>query len=329
MTVSLNRLLVLPILAALCSGSSCDDLDGSKNSKSSGAADVLTQPEFVAAFQALACKNLGKCCSDAKLDFDAGRCSTIFAGAGEGTDSTKFNPTYGEQCLAEMQAKASCGTTNNAPSCSLAYRGTLGPGDKCSQSLDCAKPSGGDANCDPLRGVCVVGIRGELNQDCDQSCEQAQNGNVFCVWGPASNGYADGTRITNCFANDGLMCGNTGQCVALGTTGEVCSDDSSCSRELYCSAIGGYACQPKRSIGQSCVEYTMPCVSAAYCSAGTCAAKKANGQACLTSAECVGACNCGLSGDCATTGFCTDPMDPVGSYIALLILAGSCGTATQ
>ncbi len=329
MTVSLNRALVLLILAALCSGGSCDDGANTTNSQSSGAADVLTQSEFVAAFQALACKNLEKCCSEAKLDFDTSRCSTIFADAGQGTDSSKFNSTHGEQCLAEMQAKASCGTTNNAPTCSLAYKGTLSPGDACTQSLDCAKPTGGDANCDPLRGVCVVGIRGNAYDECQQSCEQTANGSVFCVWGPASNGYADGTRITNCFANDGLLCGNTSQCVPLGTTGETCSDDSGCSRELYCSANGGYVCQPKRNIGQSCVEYQMPCIATAYCSAGTCVAKKANGAACLTNAECVGACNCGLSGDCATTGFCTDPMDPVGSYIALLILAGTCGTTAQ
>jgi len=321
--VTLSRLLLVLALLPVSIGA-CDDLNQATKAKSSGTADLLTQTEFVTAFQDLACANLKKCCTDAGLGLDTSRCSTIFSGAGEGADNAIFNPTNAEQCLVELKATASCGTTNHSPTCNLAYKGMLEPGEACKQSLDCAKPSGGDANCDPLRGICVVGIRGELGAECQQSCEQVPNGTVYCVWGPASSGYANGTQITNCFANDGLLCGDTGQCATLATSGMTCVDDSSCSRELYCDISRGYTCQPKRALGQACVEFSVLCVAGAYCNSGTCAAKKANGVRCATTAECVGVCNCGVSGDCATAGTCTDPADPIGTYISLLILAGTC-----
>lgn len=316
------------VVALLCA-STCDDLNQTNKSKSSGTSDVLTQSEFESAFQDLVCANLKQCCVDIGMTLDTSRCDGIFNGAGKGSANSVFNPAAGEQCLAELKAKASCGTKNNAPTCSLVYKGMLAPGDSCTQSLECAKPEGGDANCDPLRGICVIGLRGTLGDECQQSCEQATDGSVVCAWGPSSSGYADGSRITNCFANDGLACGNTSQCVALASNGEVCVDDSSCSRELYCDAARGYICQSRRTVGQSCADYTAPCVAAAYCAEGTCASKKANGAKCSTNAECLGLCECGLGGDCATNGKCVDPTDPVGNYIALLILVGTCDTASN
>ena len=319
-----SRWLPFGIFAALLWGG-CEDLAPSDSTKGSGASAPLSQREFVAAFQALACKNLSKCCDQAGFSFDASRCATLFANAGESSENRVFNPENGALCLAEMAEAPSCGQKNNAPSCNTAYRGMLPAGTSCTDSLDCAKPSKGAASCDPFRQICVVGLRGEVGDECQQSCEEGVSGSVACVWGPASGWLGDGTTVTNCFANDGLQCGDTGQCVPLAESGQACSNDSSCLRALYCDVNRGYNCQPKRSVGQSCAEYTQPCEASAYCNAGTCATRKANGQPCSTHAECAGVCNCGISGDCASSGFCSDPMDPVGSYIALLILAGQCG----
>lgn len=325
-----RHLTAFALLALTAWAAACQDLN-KQNQSSSGTSTGLTQSEFVEAFQKLTCSNFKQCCEAVGLTLDTTKCSALFSGAGESGSNAVFNPKYGEACLDELDAKLSCGTTNNAPSCSLVYTGMLAPGEQCTAALDCARPSNGVANCDRARGVCVVGIRGELYQDCQQSCEVGRNGAVACVWGPASNAVGDGTSLVNCFANDGLICGDNGRCVYLARAGEFCTDDSSCSRELYCATgSGAYnaACEPRRAVGQNCIEYTAPCVSGAYCSAGTCLARKANGQRCLSNEECLGSCSC-ADGDCTNNGVCVDPIDPVGSYITLLILAGSCDPAAS
>jgi hypothetical protein len=324
--VEVTRLPVSLILSSFLT-IACQDYNQS-SSNGSGSNNELKQTDFVAAFQDLACQNLERCCGLAGYGFDPNQCPTVFAGAGQGSGSSVFNPSMGEQCLAEMGKTNSCGSTNNARSCSLVYTGMLQPGAACTADIDCAKPTGGDANCDRLRTICVVGVRGQIGDLCQQSCERYNDGSAACVWGPASSGSADGNAVVNCFANDGLACGSGGQCVALAQTGEDCIDDASCSRELYCASALGYTCQPRRALGQSCADFTTPCVSTAYCNAASCIKKKANGQSCLANSECLGVCNCGISGDCANTGTCTDPFDPVGNYIALLILGGYCGSTT-
>lgn len=326
--LALNRSLNLWLPLLVLTGA-CQDL-GQSNASSTPPTPALTQSSFVEEFQKLTCDNFAQCCAAVGLGLDKSQCATLFANAGQGTANAIFNPTYGEQCLSELAQKPSCGTVNNSPACGRAYTGTLSPGQACSSDTDCAKPRDGDSNCDRARGVCVAGLRGELYDPCQQSCEQGTNGITVCTWGPASNTIADGTIVVNCFANDGLICGDTGQCWYLATRGEFCTDDRSCSRELYCAFGTGSlnaSCQPRPGIGQSCVEYNLPCAAEAYCNGGVCAAKKASGERCLTNAECSGACNCGASGDCANHGVCIDPDDPVGSYISLLILAGYCGPA--
>jgi hypothetical protein len=312
----------IAMLALLASA--CHDWGG-LGETGAGSGSDLTQSEFVSAYRDLACQNLAQCCKAAKLGYDAALCTSMVASAGQGSSGSVFNPTNADKCLADMTMAPDCANLNLVPSCNLVYTGTQRPGAACTSSLDCAAVSGAVVACDALQGICVIGVRGQLNQVCQQSCEQGSNGLVACVWGPASSPDPNGS-VVNCFANDDLACGNSGQCVALARAGDPCVDNSSCNRELYC-AYGsvGYSCQARRAVGQTCDDYQAPCVMTAYCSAGTCAAKKSNGQRCLASGECRGVCNCGVGADCATNGVCADPNAVSGSFTAAVITTSFCG----
>ncbi len=115
-----------------------------------------------------------------------------------------------------------------------------------------------------------------------------------------SNAAPKGSKCgidADCDANAGLRClvkGDSGTCQVPRPVmnGEDCSAaDSICSDEFYCDA--GSHCVAKQTAGKSCDAKT-PCVSTASCSipmgmtAGTCAAKKGNGEACASPGECTG-----------------------------------------
>jgi hypothetical protein len=219
-----------------------------------------------------------------------------------------FDPAAGARCLLEMKNAQGCGKDVTVPACNYVYRGTIGAGESCTATPDCALPSNGYASiCDDLRGICVALIRGALYDECQQSCEVRTDGRVPCVWGPVSNPYSDGSIVVSCLRNDGLACGDNGWCIALATTGEYCVNDSSCSRELYCATALGNVCQPRGKVGASCVDdYTMPCVVSAYCNAGICAQKKSNGADCKLDTECQGYCNWNVNSDGSTAGICAD-----------------------
>jgi hypothetical protein len=324
-----GSLLAPALLASLASlAAACHDY-GESNMNGSGSDSETTQAEFVAAYRDLACQNLAQCCKAANLGYDASLCASIIGNAGQGSSGSAFNPANADRCLADMQKAPDCANLNQVPSCNLVYNGMQQPGASCTSSLDCATVSGGVVGCDLLQGICVVGIRGQLNQACQQSCEQGSNGLVACVWGPASSPNPNGS-VVNCFANDDLACGNGGQCVVLAVAGAACVDNSSCNRELYCAyGTAGYTCQARRAVGQSCDDYQAPCVATAYCSAGTCATKKSNGQRCLASSECRGVCYCGIGADCMTNGVCADPNAISGNFTAAVITTSFCGGATS
>ncbi|HEY5955798.1 MAG TPA: hypothetical protein VIV60_04560 [Polyangiaceae bacterium] len=320
---ALRLILALSFIVELVTLGACDESDNASTSSTDPQSD-LTQEDFVTGYRDSSCKILQGCCKTLSLGYDADQCQAWFANAGQGSASAVFNPSAGAQCLDQMAGLINCGHTNNAPACAEVYSGMLQPGEVCTRDTDCAAPHGGIATCDPLRQICIVGTRGQLYDYCQQSCEQFSNGSTACVWGPAS-GSADGTAVVNCYANDGLTCGYSGQCSALAKLGETCVDDSSCQRDLYCSYSGAATCQPRRTIGQSCAEFSTPCVAAAFCQAGNCAAKKANDQRCLSNAECLGVCNCGVSGDCSTEGSCADPEQLLGDWMFVVAASNFCG----
>jgi hypothetical protein len=318
--------IAFSIFSCTLSFAACDETNDSSTSSTNPNRE-LSQTDFATGYRDLSCKILQGCCKTLNLGYDVAACQSWFAESGLGSASSVFNPAMGAKCLDEMGGNINCGHTNNAPSCAKVYSGLLEPGDYCASDTDCSAPYGGQPSCDPLRRVCVVGMRGKLNDACHQSCEVYGNGSVSCVWGAAS-GSADGSVVVNCYANDGLLCGNLGQCSALAKRGELCVDDNSCSRDLYCAYAAGNAtpsCQPRRNVGEACVEFSLPCVITAYCNGGSCSAKKTNGQHCLSNAECQGVCNCGVTGDCSLEGSCTDPNQLLGDWMFVVAARNFCG----
>lgn len=305
----------------------CKQNAKSDDDVSGGGAETLTYAEFVMAYQERLCLNLQRCCSLSGMALDTSICGALYANAGTGTASTTFDPEAAAQCLTDMAASSQCHTTNAVPSCTRVYWGSRGPGESCTLDVDCAQPEAGSATCSSVRGFCVAGLPGQLNDSCQQSCERDANGNVSCDWGPASSELAGGAYVINCMANDGLTCGATGQCVALAGVGQNCVTDASCDRSLYCATatVGSAAnCQPRGGIGSSCVEFSRPCIDAAYCSGGFCVGKKPEGERCLSNAECLGVCDCRPSGDCASVGVCADPADVAASFAAAIVSLSYC-----
>lgn len=291
----------------------------------------MSQDDFVSAYQNQLCLNLQRCCTLAGLGLDTSLCSSLYADAGLGTSSTAFNPQAAAQCISDMGSSARCRTTNAVPSCLLVYGGSRAPGESCTADVECAIPEGGEARCDALRGICVAGVPGQLNDACQQSCDRASNGAVSCVWGPSSTETAGGAYVVNCFSNDGLTCGAEGRCVALAGVGQYCTADSSCGRSLFCStaSVGSSAtCQARSPVGSSCADYAHPCVDTAYCSAGSCVAKKREGEHCLSNTECLGVCDCRPSGDCASVGLCADPDAVAASITATIVSLTYCSATT-
>lgn len=294
---------------------------------SGGGGETLTYAEFVSAYQSQLCLNLQRCCSISGMTLDTSICSALYASAGTGTSSTAFNPEAAAQCIADMAASTQCRTTDAVPSCTRVYLGSRGPGESCSADVECAQPEAGDSTCNVLRGFCVAGLPGLLNDACQQSCERDTNGIVSCVWGPSSSEVAGGAYVVNCMANDGLACGTAGRCVALAGVGQPCTTDASCERSLYCAAagVGSVAsCQPRSEIGSSCTDFVRPCVASGYCSGGLCVLKKAEGARCLSHAECRGVCDCRPSGDCASVGVCADPKTVAASLTAAVVSLAYC-----
>lgn len=307
MSIADYRAVLQFSLVMLCAG--CERTGVADETETGGGDPTpLTQAEFVSRFRTLSCQNLQRCCTASGLALDESTCPALFANAGLGTVGTTYDPASGTQCIAEIEASTQCWMRPGGDACSRVYSGARALGEPCTAPSDCASTPGGTAVCDEVRWICTVAMHGQLGDVCQRSC-WLDNGQARCDWGPASNPTASGSTV-DCFASDGLACGNAGRCAALAGRGQPCENHSSCDRSLYCMSLAGGAtptCQSRGTIGSPCDPFNAPCVDSAYCSAAGCVAKKANGQPCLTNVECSGGvCLCGIDG-CATPGVCTDP----------------------
>lgn len=107
----------------------------------------------------------------------------------------------------------------------------------------------------------------------------------------------------NC-ADVGAVCNTSGMCAPVGLPGDACMVDFDCSSVFHCDTTMN-KCAPYPTLNQPC---TALCSGGAWCNipagqmTGTCAAAKANGQACSSSNECMSL-YCDQSG---TTPMCGD-----------------------
>lgn len=145
--------------------------------------------------------------------------------------------------------------------------------------LDDPLPPGVVSRCDPDPALQLV-------------CDGATAGRGGTCRAPGQEGDDCASRAC---AKD-LYCDSVSQlCARLPTFGQSCDGAGRCAQPYYCNFQRSPArCEESGSLHEDCS--TVPCKEELYCDASlqTCQAKRADGQACTGSAQC-------LSGACSTT----------------------------
>ncbi|MBT9556232.1 MAG: hypothetical protein IV100_09395 [Myxococcales bacterium] len=166
-------------------------------------------------------------------------------------------------------------------------------------------------------GQCYLGVCAQCNEhdDCPPTsyCTLAAGGKATCK--PDKQ--------------NGAVCFNPSECISGACTGVVCGEcdeDSDCGSGRYCNAVN--VCLNKVAFGGACTSPTAcqtgacyagqcsncdahgDCAATEFCTlsltaASVCKAKKANGEACATKVECLGAaCTVFQCGECTTHSHC-------------------------
>jgi hypothetical protein len=285
---------------------------------SGGDGGAATQDAFITSF----CDLVKPCCAQAKLRTDGAVCrSFASAVAGSGYDAAA-----GEACLNDMRAAQGsatfCSDFGNSPSCERVFPnsggntgGTKPPGATCSSDDECAPSSEGRVDCASSFGSggaevrkCQVLVAGKEG---DTPCGATRDGNTtfYSSW--------DGdipARAFICDVANGLRCDDKQVCSKIPAVGQPCSGfgSFSCVEGAYCSSG---TCVARKNPGEACDFSSSECVETAYCDSTSkkCVAKLADGAACTRSEVCLsrscvnGACDKRSSGDLGLLFLCGNP----------------------
>jgi len=177
--------------------------------------------------------------------------------------------------------------------CGVPFQGTVPPGGACAASIECARPTGGDVDCD--EGVCIVERTAAEGEACYWTCTRRGAG-YSC--GSSNVGIA-GTPVEQgrCYTNDGLHCSSGRVCARREGLGGACARDGGCQDELYCDFLAG-TCQSRLGAGMPCTGGD--CQQGHYCDSGTrtCALQAQSGSPCSDSDACLdGFCDAGICVD--------------------------------
>jgi hypothetical protein len=185
-------------------------------------------------FEQQFCSLLSPCCSQAGLSSDPSHCQELLSAF---TSSSGYSASSGQACLDGLQAESSKGTLcsdlgGDVPACNQVFSGstggTVGPGQVCTTSSDCATGAGGSATCfdqttfldgggTAQTATCVQTQTGTVG---DSPCLGTKNGDVtFFSWG---NGVPPGMAYV-CDETQGSTCDSTTmKCTALASSGQPC-----------------------------------------------------------------------------------------------------------
>jgi hypothetical protein len=269
------------------------------NASSGHAAPV---PESQATDSAVAayCSGMQTCCSSKGFTFGASACdSNLHSEFGSAVCSagSVYNAQAAGDCLAQLQAAlANCSLDfAAAPACNDVCVGTVPAGSPCTNDTDCAKPAGQDVRCSvasssSTTSICIVTPRGTAGSACNSTCTTSPNGGGCSVMG-AAIGSPGPTGDAVCFTNDGLYCSTTDfTCHTLAAVGGDCTGYDGCVSGAYCDTSVS-KCTAKAPAGGAC-PLGIECADGTYCSSSqVCATRKANGQPCSSSSECLGYCD--------------------------------------
>ncbi len=276
-------------LAGACSGES--DHDGAPTSVSAG--------DFASEFASTYCSSISGCCQRFGEAFNLSSCQDavrgyISAAVDRELASGKvvFDDAAAGACIDAYGAALSACTDQELGNrldgaCENIFHGTVELGGSCADSDECVDPAGATASCDT--GVCVANEpyhspselpHAALGEACTTSCT---------VDGLGSNcrgsGLTDGPA---CWANEGVVCGDSGQCEPAPAIGDPCPEGY-CESGAYC---GVSLCAATKDVGP-CTS-SVECSASSYCdyTSGQCTPLKPDGTPCEDNDECAG-------GDCA------------------------------
>lgn len=262
-------------------------------------------------FIAKLCAEYMPCCQAAGRPSDGAQCRAFYSAF---VSSAGYDANAASACLDEFRAAGDkkCSGDPDTPSCSKVFArntGTTKPGDACEQDSDCAPADSGKVVCE----------HAFINSASVQQCQVQMVGKagstpcIATIEGSSSFSAGGDTLPASgytCDTADGLACDDeSGACVALPQIGEMClSGFYPCVTDAYCSAG---TCKGKSEAGFAC-DSSSACVEGTYCDTEKqlCAASLATGAACTSSTQCA-------SNDC-TNGKCS-----AGNDFSLTLLCGS------
>ncbi len=258
------------LLAACASFGGCG-----KTGDGTGAVELSDLP---AALANLLCGSLGGCCKASSFAFEEAECRRVqtanFDDELTGLDPAKvhYDAEAASDCLAALRSNIQCGRVNDSSAnaaCNRVFTGTVGPGQACTDSMECARPAGGSVYCEPAAEgstaeVCTpsagsAAVHGKAGQACNGSCED-DSCSIGVATGPGDT--ATPVALAVCYQNEGLYCGPTGTCEALLGLGQNCSDFSACTTDLFCD-FSTSVCTAPRELGA-------PCQGSDECKSGYC-----------------------------------------------------------
>lgn len=279
---------------------------------SSNGSTPVAASDFAASYAHAICDNVGPCCQQGGLAYDANACVTSVQGLIQGllvnpanASGSKYDANAAGNCISQISAIVkSCNETSAQrtaldQACSAVYSGTKQPGDTCNSSADCAASPDGRVTCDHWA---TGSSDGGTQSGSTCQLRKTPKGGEPC----GSTSGAPPAIVGDCSygASDTFTCDyKTNTCVARKALGAQCTSADECVTTAFCQSG---TCAAKLPLGSACDGFSKVCDDKLKCDSATqkCIAKLADGAACQGSNDCAGG-RCS-SGKCASSSF-ADP----------------------
>ena len=246
--------------------------------------------DYAAAF----CTSIAPCCASQSYAHDTDVCRAVLEAAltalvryYQGQPNVSFDQEEAGRCVNAVRTAYSACTDRDAyeavdDGCDM-FRGTVPTGGSCHESFECADSGNDSVSCET--GVCT-----EYSDPGDPfDAPHATSGaacNYTCDTSGSCSGSGGDTVTGVCWTSDGLVCGSSGTCVAAPTVGSACVSYH-CGVDAHCE---GTVCVVNTATGP-CPGGDGDCLSTSYCDytgdSSQCVPRKANGELCDSSYECV------------------------------------------
>jgi hypothetical protein len=285
-------------------GGACTSSDGG----SSGAPLPLDQ--LPQQFAASLCDGIEPCCKADDITYSASKCKqqateqfTAFVTQNNGA---KYDAQAGGDCLRKLRGLLkSCSAVDGGQIdsvCAHLFVGTLPQGATCQGDGQCQS---GYCAYDSVSNLTVCTstqttepAHAKLGEGCAGQCYIGASGNE-CGLAFEPPGSPTPTSLSYCYESDGLFCSfQSSTCQSFAAIGNDCSN-APCAKGGFCS-LDASRCTAQYDSGPCNGTFGAgpeACSDKSYCELGQCLAKKPDGYACQTSAEC-------KSGECNAQGSC-------------------------